>query len=166
MNRTIKKITYFGIGIALYVVLGLVINIPLLAGTHLQTDLGYIAFGVCCMLFGWQAFIIGAIGCLLESLVVSGWIPYGWILGQIAIGILCGIVYKATDNKVAHFIVTVFSVFLGIACIKTIVECALFSIPYAVKFPKNVIAFFADVIPMLIGMFCGYRLKRILGNKL
>ena len=43
--KNVKRIAYLGIGIALYVVLGLVMNIPLLAGTHLQTDLGYIAFG-------------------------------------------------------------------------------------------------------------------------
>ena len=41
MNVT-KRIALLGIGIALYVVLGMVMNIPLLAGTHLQTDLGYI----------------------------------------------------------------------------------------------------------------------------
>jgi uncharacterized membrane protein len=155
----IKKITYFGIGIALYVVLGLAINIPLLAGTHLQTDLGYIVFGAYCMVFGWEAFIVGAVGCLIESLVVSGWVPYGWILGQIAIGIICGAAYKTSDNKIFHLLSTLVAVFIGIVLIKTVVECTMFGIPYPVKLMKNTVAFVADVIPMLIGMFVGYRLK-------
>lgn len=159
-----KNITFLGMLIALYVVLGLVMNIPLLAGSHLQTDLGYIAFAVALMMFGWQGMIVGVIGCLIESLVVSGWVPFGWMLGQAAIGIICGLAYKKTDNKIIHVVVTIAAVFIGIAGIKTLVECRLYSIPFAVKFAKNFIAFIADAVPMIIGLLVGYRLidKRVI----
>ena len=115
---TTKKVAYLGIGIALYVVLGCVMNIPLLANSHLQTDLGYIAFGVYCCVFGWLGVFVGAIGCVIESMLISGWFPVGWLAGQIFIGISCGIIYKREDNKIIHIVVTIASVFIGIAVIK------------------------------------------------
>lgn len=155
-----KRVAYLGIGIALYVVLGCVMNIPLLANSHLQTDLGYIVFGVYCYLFGWMGVLVGAIGCVLESLLISGLFPVGWLVGQILIGIMCGIIYKRETNKIVHIVVTILAVFVGIAVIKTIIESVLYGIPLEVKFMKNFVAFIADTIPMLIGLALGYRLKR------
>lgn len=155
-----KRVAYLGIGIALYVVLGCVMNIPLLANSHLQTDLGYIVFGVYCYLFGWMGVLVGAIGCVLESLLISGLFPVGWLAGQILIGIMCGIIYKRETNKIVHIVVTILAVFVGIAVIKTIIESVLYGIPLEVKFMKNFVAFIADTIPMLIGLALGYRLKR------
>lgn len=152
MNKT-KYIAFYGMAIALYVVLGMTTKIPLIS--HIGTDLGYIVFGFCCYTFGWTALIIGIIGCLFESLLISGWVPIGWMLGQVAIGLLCGIVYKKYNNKAAHVIATIVAVFIGIVVIKTGVECVLYSIPLMVKVPKNLVAFVADVIPMLIGWFIG-----------
>ena len=52
--------------------------------------------------------------------------------------------------------------FIGIAVIKTGIECALYSIPIEIKFVKNCVAFVADTIPMLVGLFIGYRVKPII----
>ena len=41
-----------GIGIALYVVLGMMIKIPLIG--HIQTDFGYVAYGTFLSLFGFR----------------------------------------------------------------------------------------------------------------
>lgn len=157
MSNT-KRITCLGVGIALYTVLGMSVNIPLIG--HIQTDLGYVAFGAFLYLFGWSATIIGIIGCLFESLIVSGWIPIGWMAGQLAIGLICGIVYKRSDNKIVHILTTILAVFIGIGLIKTVIECSLYGIPFEVKFAKDMVAFVADVIPMLIGLFIGYRLDK------
>ncbi len=46
-----KKICYMGLGIALYFVFAMALQIPLIG--HLKTDLGYIAFGAWCVIFGW-----------------------------------------------------------------------------------------------------------------
>ena len=158
----IKLLAFLGIGIALYFALGCIMNIPVLANSHLQTDLGYIAFAVCLFLFGWSATIVGVVGCLFESLLISGWVPVGWMLGQVAIGLICGIIYKKADKKIIHIIFTVVAVFIGVALIKSIVECALYSIPFVVKFPKNCVAFVADTIPMIIGLPIAYKLKTII----
>ena len=143
------KITLIAILSALYVALSFIMKIPLIS--HIQTDLGYIAFGVACAAIGIPALIVGVLGCLLVSLLTSGWVPVGWMLGQVLIGALCGYSYRKTKNLLINIIVTIVAVFLGVGCIKTVVECNLYSIPFAVKFPKNVIAFIADSIPMIIG---------------
>ncbi len=158
MSKT-RTVAYLGMGIALYVVLGMMVKIPLIG--HIQTDLGYIAFGAFLYIFGWQALVVGAIGCLIESLIVSGWIPAGWIVGQILIGLICGYVYVKSEKKWLQILTTIISVFIGIAIIKTGIECLLYGIPLVVKFPKNTIAFVADTIPMLVGLFIGKRLKNI-----
>lgn len=152
-----KIVAFIGIFTALYVAVSMTAKIPLIG--HIQTDLGYIVFGFALYMLGWKAFIVGALGCVLESLIFSGWIPYGWLPAQIVIGIVCGIVYKKTDKKAIHIITTILMVFIGIGLIKTIIECLMFGIPFEVKFMKDLIAFVADAIPMLIGLLIAYGLR-------
>lgn len=161
--KKIKYICEIGIGIALYVVLGFCVKIPLIG--HIQSDLGYIAFGAFCMIFGMGGAIVGAAGCVIESLIFSGWFPVGWLVGQIFIGVSFGIVVKLTKRmkngirNVTCIIASVVFVFIGIGIIKTVIECYLYSIPFYVKFIKNLIAFVADAPPMIIGILVGEKLK-------
>ena len=90
----------------------------------------------------------------------TNWTPYqelteierkGWMLGQAFIGISCGIAYKKIKPIWINIILTILAVFIGIGLIKTGVECKLYDIPLLIKLPKNVIAFVADSIPMILG---------------
>lgn len=161
--KNVKKISFVGLGIALYFVLSMMIKIPLIS--HIQTDLGYIAFGVYCTLFGWIGCIVGIVGCLLESLIISGWIPTGWMLGQLFIGLTCGIILTKTKTlskpkRISIAIITVIiSMFIGIGLIKTVVECKLYGIPFAIKFTKNCVACVADIIPMVFGVILAIQNK-------
>ena len=151
MKLSVRTVALLGIGIALYVVLSFSIKIPLIS--HIQTDLGYIAYGFFLFHLGPLAALVGVIGCLLESIIFSGLVPLGWMAGQLLIGIICGIFYNKVKNSIINVGVTILSVFIGIALIKTIIECTLYGIPFPVKFVKNTIAFVADTIPMIIGYF-------------
>lgn len=159
MKQKTLTVCYLALGIALYVALSMSLKIPLIS--HIQTDLGYIAFGVYCVLFGWQGLIVGTAGCLIESLIFSGWLPMGWIVGQIFIGLTVGITCKLTESKsqkaktICRIIIAALAMFIGIAGIKTIIECKLYAIPIGVKFAKNTIAAVADYIPMVIGLVVG-----------
>ena len=144
-----KKIALIGILTALYVVLSFTIKIPLIS--HIQTDLGYVAFAVASVATGPVALVVGVLGCLFESLLISGWVPIGWMVGQAFIGIICGLSYKKINNIWINIGITIFAVFLGVGVVKTVIECNLYSIPFAVKFPKNLIAFIADCVPMVAG---------------
>lgn len=156
MNKT-KYIAYMGVGIALYVALGMTVKLPLVA--HISTDLGYVAYGTFLAIFGVPAVVIGTIGCIIESMLVSGWFPIGWALGQIFIGVTCGYVFVHCKNDIVNVIAIIVSVFIGIGIIKTIVECNLFGIPFDVKFAKNIVATIADIIPMIVGYYISKRLK-------
>lgn len=157
MLKSTKNICLMALGIALYVVLSMTVKIPLIS--HIQTDLGYVAFGIWCSIFGWYGFIVGTIGCMLESLIISGWIPIGWMLGQVVIGLICGSAYKHCNSAVVKVLLTIIAIFIGIAGIKTIVECYLYSIPFEIKVIKNIIASVADIVPMIIGMYVGCKFK-------
>lgn len=159
MDNKIKMIAYYGLGIALYVVLGMAMKIPLIS--HIGLDLGYVAFGCYLYLFGAPAAIIGIIGCMIESLLVSGWIPIGWMAGQCAIGVICGYIYHHNKNIAINIIITILAVILGVGIIKTGIECYLYNIPIAVKIIKNLVAVGPDSITMILGYLIGIRIKDI-----
>lgn len=159
-----RKITWTAIGIALYVAVSMFIKIPLIG--HISTDLGYIVLAVYAMLFGaWSAAIVGGAGCMLVSIITSGWFPLGWMLGNIFIGFMVGKCYEKNKSEYLNISIGIIAVFIGIVCIKTAVECMLFSIPLMVKISKNFIAFVSDSIVLTIGYFVAKLLKnRIRGR--
>lgn len=155
MNKT-KKICLTALGIALYVCVSMLIKIPVVG--HISLDLGYIVLAVYCYIYGGvSGAIVGSCGCFLVSLIASGWIAIGWPLGNFLVGALCGAVYTRTKGKrgavLINTAVTVAAVFVGVAVIKTVVECALYSLPVSVKFAKNLVAFSMDAIVMCIGLY-------------
>lgn len=149
--KKVKNISLCGIGIALYVALSMTIKIPLVG--HASLDLGYVVFAVYCYYFGSiSGMIVGGVGCMFVSLLTSGWFPPGWIIGNMIIGFIVGMVGEENKTSVLKRICIVFfAVFLGIFCAKTIIECALYSIPLAVKVPKSFIVFLTDAVVMSIG---------------
>ena len=156
MNRT-RKITYLGMGIALYVVLSMTVKIPLI--NQIKTDFGYLAFGAFLNLFGMEGTLVGVLGCIIANSFVGSAFPPGWVLGQIFIGVFCGLLLKKTDKLWLKSLITVVAVFIGIGVIKTAVEVWLFQIPFEVKVIRNLIAFVADAIPMVIGVIISDKMK-------
>ena len=154
-------ICQIALGIALYVAVSMMLKIPTGIG-HISLDLGYIVLAVYCMRFGpIGGAIVGGAGCTIVSLLSSGWFPLGWLLGNALIGVICGKVYQK-DKSVCwtNFAITVAAVLLGVGVVKTVVECALFSIPYAVKIPKNMIAAAMDAAVMSVGLVVADQLLR------
>ena len=157
MNN-VKKIAYVGIGIALYVVMSFLLNIPLVG--HMRLDCGYIVYAVYLALFNWLGIPVGVIGCFIKGYVSDGWIPYTWMLGQIIIGVICVLVFKRTEKKVFRTIAIVFSVFLGIGLVSSVVSALMFNLPIGIKIAKGCIGAAADSIAMIIGIFIVPRIKK------
>lgn len=167
--KVTKKISMLAMGIALYVVLSMTVKIPLIG--HIQTDLGYIAYGVFLSFFGFPAILVGVLGCIIESLAFTGWFPVGWIFGQIFIGVmlsLCLPKILSMKNKVVEFflvcLVSLVAVFIGVGLIKTIIESNIWGIPFPIKFMKNVVATLADTPPLIIGVLLSSRLKGVMSH--
>lgn len=166
MTKT-KKIALTAVGIALYVVVSMLLKIPMIG--HISLDLGYIVLAFWCMMFGpVSAALVGCGGAFLVSLIASGWIAFGWPLGNLLIGAVCALVYKP-DKPIRNVAITILMVFVGVLGIKTAVECPLYGIPIMVKIPKNAVAAVADTITMTVGVLmagkCYDRLAKILGNR-
>ena len=157
MRKNARSICVAGLGVALYVALSFVAKIPLIG--HISLDLGYIALAIYAYYFSPViAAIVGGCGCVLVSLLASGWFPFGWLLGNIAIGIICGKEYSRGD-LLSRLIVTILAVLFGVAIVKTVVECLLFSIPLMTKLPKNAIAAAVDAIAMVLGLLLAPKIK-------
>lgn len=156
MSRN-KKITYLGLGIALYVVLSYTVKIPLI--NRIRTDPGYLAFGLFLCLFGTPATLVGVLGCIISNLLYSGTFPLGWALGQTFIGLTCGYVFRKTDKMWVKLVFGALSVFIGIACIKTVSESLLFNLPLAVRWVRGIVAAVADAVPFLAGILLSARIK-------
>lgn len=160
MSNKVKKITYLGMGIALYVVLSYTVKIPLI--NQIRTDFGYLVFGVFLCLFGVEGTIVGVLGCIISNLLYSGTFPIGWALGQLFIGIVCGLSFRKVENTGLRVLIACVSVLIGIGVIKTLVESFLFNLPLAAKFVRGLVASVADAVPFALGIILSKRIEKYL----
>ena len=147
------------VGIALFVVLSLCLQVPVFENYYLC--LGYVVMAVYCYSFGTlSGTIVGFFGVVLYCLVISGMrgMP-GWALGNIVIGSALGMVFKKTrDMKstvlrlLLECVVIVFATALGILVVKSETECLLYSQPFLVRAAKNISAFIADCVMLVISL--------------
>lgn len=161
MNKNLKFICTTAFGVALYVAVSMLLKIPVVG--HISLDLGYIVLAAFCYIYGGACgAIVGGMGCVLVSLLASGWFPIGWLVGNVFIGWFCGTRYKWHHNYITwkDHLATVFAVCIGVLVIKTVLECLLYSIPFAVKIPKNAIAFAMDAVVMCIGLSIAPRIEK------
>ena len=149
----IRNVVFTGIGIALYIVMSLTLKIPIVG--HISVDLGYIALAIYCYHFGAvSGAIVGGAGCAIMSTLVYGMFPPGWLVGNVLIGLICGFLYCKNEKfeVLRNVLLTILAVFIGVGIVKTIIECAMFHIPFEVKFIKNFIAFVCDAAVMIMGI--------------
>lgn len=157
MKKTIYVVE-IGIFIALYIIFSVLFPIPLI--NHIHLDLGYIVLGVCCcILTPIQCGIIACVGCTLESVIVNGWIPHGWLIGNFVIGYILAIAFKK-DNKFIQYGFVLIATIIGILVIKTVVECLMFNIPLSIKLISNGIATLTDCIVLWVSIPIGYRISK------
>ena len=152
-----RKITYMGLGIALYVVLSYTIKIPLI--NRIRTDPGYLVFGLFLCLFGTPGTLVGVLGCIISNLLYSGTFPLGWALGQTFIGLFCGYVFSRTEKTWLKLVWGAIAVIIGIGGIKTVVESLLFKLPFGVKLVRGLVAAVADAVPFLAGILLSTRIR-------
>lgn len=110
-------------------------------------------------------------GCIIESLIFNGWLPIGWAVGQLAIGLICGIAFKRIVKLknvilryITYIIIISLAALVGVGLIKTVIECGLYSIPFQIKFAKNCIATVADIPPMIIGVIVAEIINKRIGK--
>ena len=154
-----QYISFTALGIALYVVLSMTVKIPVIS--HISLDLGYIVLAIYCYHMGaLPGMIVGGVGCVLISLLTTCWFPPGWLVGNLIIGLFCGLGYSHAETRyaaISNVAVTILAVGIGICFAKTVIECIMFQIPLAIKLPKNAVAFGMDSAVMLAGLMLAKR---------
>lgn len=159
MTVQTKKISLLAVGIALFVVLSLCLQVPVFENYYLC--LGYLVMAVHCYSFGtFSGMLVGFLGVILYCLVISGMrgMP-GWSLGNIVIGIALGQTFKATrrvKSKVLQLAIecaaVVVATALGILVVKSETESLLYAQPFLVRVAKNTTAFIADCAMLMISL--------------
>ncbi len=159
MTMSIRKLCTIGLGIALYVVLALCLQVPVFENYYLC--LGYVAMAVYCYSFGpWAGAAVGGLGVVLYCLLINGLrgMP-GWAMGNLIIGIALGLTFRVTRNInsaplrwVLDALAVAIATAVGILIVKSFTEVVLYAQPMAVRVAKNVSAFLADVVMLLVSL--------------
>lgn len=148
----IKNIIITGIGIALFVVLSLCLQIPIFENYYLC--LGYIVMMIYLYSIGvTSGTIIGTMGTILYCCLINGLrgMP-GWAVGNIFIGLWMGLVFgisRKIKNKYLELsfciLHSVIACTVGILFIKSGIEVLLYSQPLSLRILSNIYAFIADI---------------------
>lgn len=167
-NWPVSRITRLGLGIALFVVLTMCLQVPVFENYYLC--LGYVVMAVYLYSIGTlEGTIIGVAGVILYCVLTSGLrgMP-GWALGNLVIGVLLGgwLACCRWDRQkfpmhgrhpsrqlfyaVSTFIVILVSCCLGIGLVKSGVESILYGQPIWARMIKNSYALVADVVMLLL----------------
>ena len=164
-----KKLSVLSIGIALFVVFSLCLQVPVFENYYLC--LGYVVMAVYCFSFGpLYGTTIGFFGVILYCLLTGGLrgMP-GWALGNIIIGIAVGTTCNLTrnfKNSGLRYIVISISIITSTAFamlgIKSIVECYLYNQPFIIRTINNIYVFAADVFILILSLPICHKLNQII----
>lgn len=163
MKASTQYICVTAVGIALFVVFSLCLQVPVFENYYLC--LGYVVMAVYCYSFGAvSGMIVGVLGVILYCLVISGLrgMP-GWALGNVVIGIALGLSFKRTKtmqktgvkaaiNAAINAAAIILSVTVGILGIKSVTESILYLQPFLVRVGKNFYAWIADIVVLLVSL--------------
>ncbi len=167
MNESIRNLCFDAMGIALFVVCSLCMNIPVFENYYLC--MGYVVFGCYCFRGVKSAACVGGLGVVVYCVLINGLRGMiGWSLANVVIGMICGCAFRFINNiehkyirYVLFVLCIVVSCFVGIVAVKSSVEWILFKEPFLLRTIKNSYAFIADVIVMMIGVIIYKRVSII-----
>lgn len=156
---TVKKVCITSMGIALFVVLSLCLQVPVFENYYLC--LGYVAMMVFCFYFGpLSGMIVGGLGVVLYCLLTNGLrgMP-GWAIGNLVIGCVVGLACRAArhiPNRWQRYTILICAVVVSTAAailgVKSIVEVILYAQPMLLRISKNIYAFVADAAVMVFSI--------------
>jgi len=155
----LKKLTINALGIALFVVLSLCLRVPVFENYYLC--LGYVVMTVYCYCVGISSgTLVGTMGVVLYCVLISGLrgMP-GWAIGNLILGIVIGLNFKIVKKlkrpwleDVISIAVIIVATAIAILLVKSMVENWLYYEPFLLRVSKNMYAFIADVVVIVISI--------------
>ena len=159
MSQKTKKLCLLAVGVALFVVLSLCLQVPVFENYYLC--LGYLVMAVYLYSFGTlSGTVVGFLGVILYCVLISGMrgMP-GWSLGNIVIGTALGLTFRATRKMasplwqtVIQAAVIVAATAIGILLVKSETEHLMYAQPFLVRVGKNLSAFIADCAMLILSI--------------
>ncbi len=159
MNTATQRITLLAVGIALFTALSMCLQVPVFENYYLC--LGYVVMAVYCYSFGTvSGTAAGTLGVILYCLVINGLrgMP-GWALGNVVIGICLGLTFRMTRKmhsltakSVLNIAAVLVGTALGILVVKSVTESLLYAQPFIVRAGKNIYAFVADAVVLIVSL--------------
>lgn len=159
MKKEINTITSNGIGIALFVILSLCLQVPIFQNYYLC--LGYVVMAVYLRFFGIKnGAIVGVFGTILYCFLINGLrgMP-GWSIGNIVIAIILGYAFKFAEKftkNITKYMIYIIGIVAACTCgilfVKSLVEHLLYSQPIIARIATNIYAFIADIVVLVISI--------------
>ena len=159
MSNSLKKLCLTALGIALFPALAVCLQVPVFENYYLC--LGYAAMAVWLWCFGTlSGTLVGALGVVIYCLIINGMrgMP-GWALGNVVIGLILGPVFllgRRIPNRFLRSALWIAAIAvssaLGILVVKSLTECLLYQQPFALRVGKNVYAFVADLVMLVVSI--------------
>ena len=156
---TTRKLCLTAMGTALFVVLTLCLQVPVFENYYLC--LGYVVMMVFCFYFGpFSSAVVGTLGVVLYCLLISGLrgMP-GWAAGNVVIALAVSFACRYTaglKNKLLRYLiltgVIVVATAVAILGVKSVVEMILYAQPFLLRAAKNLYAFVADIVVMVVSL--------------
>ena len=158
-NHSIRSVVATGVGAALFIIIGIFINIPIFGNTSIQ--LQYAVLALFSTLFGPVAgFLIGFIGHALKDAIQYGSLSWAWILGSGVVGLVIGLFRRYYDVAKGRFalrqvitfnIVQVIAVALAYVVIAPIGDKIQYNQAWNYLFAQGFISGVANVITIGVG---------------
>lgn len=175
-----RRIARGALGVALFAVLGLALQVPVYQNYYVS--LGYFAMAAWLYCFGTaDGTIAGTLGVILYCTITGGMrgMP-GWTLGNLAIGLILGPVFaytKGLRNRERRRPVPAAAVYgieiiaasaataLGILVVKSFTEVVLYAQPMTVRMATNAAAAVTDIVTLAIAVPVAVSLDRLLKKR-
>lgn len=165
-----KQIALYGMGTALFVVVGCVIPIPI-PNTTAHIDLGYMVMAVFAYMYGPIAgALVGGLGRFIEDMILYGSIGSpGWLIASILMGFFIGLTFSHTkkmkNQKVALLFQIIFILIINailLIGLAPFVSSLWHGVPYILKMPSGISAFVTNCIAIIvIGIPLSHAVERI-----
>lgn len=158
-NNSIRTVVATGVGSALFIIIGMFINIPIFGNTSIQ--LQYAVQALFSVIFGPVAgFLIGFIGHTLKDGLQYGNISWAWVLASGVLGLVIGLFRKRYDVTKGSFtisniiwfnLVQVLAVVLAYGVVAPVGDKLQFDQAWSYLFAQGLVAGVSNAVTIALG---------------
>ena len=148
-NNSIRTVVATGIGAALFIIIGMFVNIPIFGNTSIQ--LQYAVQALFSVIFGpITGFFMGFIGHALKDGIQYGNISWAWVLASGITGLVIGLFGKKYDVTMGKFSV-MSMIWFNLAQVTPIGDKIQFAQAWSYLYAQSFVAGVANFITIAIG---------------